>query len=460
MRSHLAATVMSIGLFVTIGLAVAAPALSAGPVAIVGAEIRTVSNGTIEDGVMLIEGGTITQVGTRDTVSVPPDAEVHDHSGHLVIPGLVDTHSHVGVYPRPSVPAHSDGNDLAKPVQPQLRAIDAIWQDDPGIRMATAGGVTTANIMPGSGSVVSGQTAYVKLRGNSIEEMLVANAGAESGVDDDVKGGMKMANGENPKRRGAAKGQAPASRMGIAALQRDLFVRAQAYQKKWASHLAKVSSGEETEAPDRDLELEPVVQILEGRRTVHHHTHRSDDILTVLRLQREFGFDLVLQHATEAWRVADKIARAGVPVSIIMLDSPGGKLEASRYRLDYGAILERAGVLVAIHTDDFVTPSRLFLRSGGLAVRGGMSEESALRALTLNPARMMKLDRRIGSLEGGKDADFVILSGAPFSVYTHVLETWIEGEPVFDRNDPTQRFYATGGYALGSEYPSLEENPR
>jgi imidazolonepropionase-like amidohydrolase len=460
MRSRLAATVMSIGLAGAIGLIGAAPALSAGPVAIVGAEIRTVSNGTIEDGVMLIEDGTITRVGTRDAVSIPPDAEVHDHSGHLVIPGLVDTHSHVGVYPRPSVPAHRDGNDLAKPVQPQLRAIDSIWQDDPGIRMATAGGVTTANIMPGSGSVVSGQTAYVKLRGNSIEEMLVANAGAESGVDDDVKGGMKMANGENPKRRGAAKGQAPASRMGIAALQRDLFVRAQAYQKKWASHLAKLASGEETEEPDRDLELEPVVQILEGRRTVHHHTHRSDDILTVLRLQREFGFDLVLQHATEAWRVADEIARAGVPVSIIMLDSPGGKLEASRYRLDYGAVLERAGVEVAIHTDDYITPSRLFLRSGGLAVRGGMSEESALRALTLTPARMMKLDHRIGSLEEGKDADFVILSGAPFSVYTHVLETWIEGERVFDRNDPAQRTYATGGYALGSGYPSLGEHAR
>jgi imidazolonepropionase-like amidohydrolase len=248
--------------------------------------------------------------------------------------------------------------------------------------------------------------------------------------------------------------------MGVAALQRDLFVRAQAHQQKWATHRDKLANGEETEAPGRDLELEPVVEILEGRRTVHHHTHRSDDILTVLRLQREFGFDLVLQHATEAWKVADEIARAGVGVSIILLDSPGGKLEASRYRASYGATLERAGIPVAIHTDDFITPSRLFLRSGALAVRAGMSEEGALRALTLAPAKMMRLDDRIGSIEVGKDADLVVISGAPFATDTRVLETWIEGERVFDRSDPAQRRYATGGYALGDDYPQRAEGTR
>ena len=432
-----------------------APGLTqAAPIAFVGAEIRTIANGTVEDGVVVVEDGLITQVGRRDEVEIPGDAELRDLRGRVLIPGLVDTHSHVGIYPRPAVPAHRDGNDPAKPVQPQLRAIDSIWPDDPGIRMATAGGITTANVMPGSGTVVSGQTAYLKFRGNSIEEMLIADSGGEG--DDEIKGGMKMANGENPKRRGAEKGQAPATRMGIAALQRDLFLRAEAYQKKWQKHRRAIAAGEESDAPERSLELEPVVQILEGRRTVHHHTHRSDDILTVLRLQREFGFDLVLQHATEAWKVADEIARAGVPVSIIMLDSPGGKLEASRYRLDYGATLERAGVRIAIHTDDFITPSRLFLRSGAMAVRGGMSEAGALRALTLEPARMLKLDDRIGSIEVGKDADLVVLSGAPFSIHTQVLETWIEGESVFDRSDAAQRRYATGGFALGDDYPALE----
>jgi imidazolonepropionase-like amidohydrolase len=436
-----------------IALAAAQPS-QAETIAFVGAEVRTVAHGTILDGVVVIEGSTIQAVGPRNAVEIPQHAEVHDLAGKVLIPGLVDTHSHVGIYPRPAVPAHRDGNDAAKPVQPQLRAIDAIWPDDPGIRMATAGGITTANIMPGSGTVVSGQTAYVKFRGNSIEAMLVHDTGGET--EDEIQGGMKMANGENPKRRGAAKGTAPATRMGIAALQRDLFIRAQAYQQKWSKHRAKVRNGEESEEPGRDLELEPIVEILEGRRTVHHHTHRSDDILTVLRLQREFGFDLVLQHATEAWKVAEEIARADVPVSIIMLDSPGGKLEASRYRLDYGATLEKAGVRVAIHTDDFITPSRLFLRSGALAVRGGMTREGALRALTLEAARMLHLDDRIGSIEPGKDADLVVLSGEPFSLYSQVLETWIEGERVFDRADPGDRRYATGGFALGDEYPQLQ----
>ncbi len=435
------------GLAVLALSAVPGASAQAAKIAFVGAEVRTVSGDTLEKGVVVIDRGRITQVGPVDQVKIPDDAEIRDVSGRVLIPGLVDTHSHIGVYPRPSVPAHSDGNDPAKPAQPQLSAIDAIWPDDPGVRMATAGGITTANIMPGSGTVVSGQTAYVKLRGNSIEEMLVAGPGAP------IQGGLKMANGENPKRRGAASGQAPATRMGIAGVQRDLFVRAQAYQDKWAKHKRLVASGKESEEPARDLELEPMVEVLDGRRTVHHHTHRSDDIQTVLRLQREFGFDLVLQHASEAWKVADEIADAGVPVSIIHLDSPGGKLESSEYRADYGAILEAAGVRVAIHTDDFITPSRLFLRSGAMAVRGGMSPKMALRALTLEPARMLRLEHRVGSIETGKDADLVLLSGDPFSVYTQVLETWIDGVQVFDRSDPAQRGYATGGFALGAAYP-------
>jgi imidazolonepropionase-like amidohydrolase len=444
-------SIFSVGLSLTLLHASACP-VGAQPIAFVGAEVYAVSAGSLR-GTVLIDGGRIIAVGPVDEIALPADADVRDLSGKVLIPGLVDSHSHVGIYPRPAVPAHSDGNDFSGPVQPQLRALDGIWPDDPGIRMAVAGGITTANIMPGSGSVVSGQTAYVKLRGNTIEEMLIAEP-------DDIQGGMKMANGENPKRRGAEKGSSPGTRSAIAALQRDLFIRARAYQKKWEVHRGKQARGEDSEAPERNLELEPIVEILEGRRTVHHHTHRSDDIVTVLRLKREFGFDLVLQHGTEAWKVADEIARAGVPISILMLDSPGGKLEASRYRLDYGATLERAGVLVAIHTDDFVTPSRLFLRSGALAVRGGMSEAGALRALTLNPARMMRLDERIGSIEVGKDADLVLLSGPPFALDTQVLETWIEGKRVFDRRDPLQRRYATGGFAVGDAYPEAPEVTR
>ncbi|MGH0034131.1 MAG: amidohydrolase [Myxococcota bacterium] len=441
-----APSALALALALALGPVGHAGVAAASEIAFVGARVLTVSHGAIDPGTVVVRDGRIAAVGPQAGVEVPAEARVHDLSGRVLIPGLVDTHSHIGIYPRPLVPAHLDGNDPSKAVQPQLRALDAIWPQDPGIAMARAGGITTANIMPGSGSVVSGQTAYVKLRGRSVEQMLVQ--------EDGVQGGLKMANGENPKRALGAKGKPPMTRMAIAALQRDLFHRAQVYLDKWARHEEKQAAGEDSEPPVRDLELEPVVEVLEGERIVHHHTHRSDDILSVLRLQREFGFPLVIQHGTEADRVIDEIREAGVPVSAIVLDSPGGKLEVADYRADYVASLERAGIEVAIHTDDFVTDSRLFLRSGALAVRAGMSEPGALRALTLAGARMLRLDDRVGSIEVGKDADLVVLSGPPFRVDTRVLETWIEGERVFSFADPDQRSWATGGWPHGVVPPA------
>jgi imidazolonepropionase-like amidohydrolase len=419
-----------------LSLALDAGSARAGVVVLRGAEIRTVSHGTLAAGTLVVQDGKILAVGPPDEIALPADAQVRDVSGLVIVPGLVDTHSHVGIYPKPAVAAHADGNELTGAVQSRLRAIDAIWPDDPGIRMALAGGITTANIMPGSGNVAGGQTAYVKLRGRSVEAMLIQKEG--------VQGGLKMANGENPKTVYAAKGQTPSTRMANAAIARDLFVRATQYREKRRRSEAKQAK-DDAEPPARDLELEPVVEVLEGKRTVHFHTHRADDIRTVLRLQEEFGFDLVLQHATEAYELADELARRQLPVSLLVTDSPGGKYEFLHYRMETPGILERAGVLVAIHTDDPVTHSRLFLRSGALAVRGGMSEDGALAALTLNGAKMLWLDDRLGSLDPGKDADFVVLSGPPFSASTRVLETWIEGERVFQRSDPAQRRWATGG---------------
>jgi imidazolonepropionase-like amidohydrolase len=393
-----------------------------------GPDVLTGAGPRISGGRIVVRDGKIAALGPAETVSVPAGAQIVDCRGKLVIPGLVDTHSHVGIFPRPRVPAHADGNEASAPLQSAVRALDAIWPDDPGIRMARAGGVTTANIMPGSGNPVGGQTAYVKLRGATVEEMLIPGA----------TGGLKMANGENPKR-----GKAPRTRMAVAARQRALFVNAQAYRKKWQ----RWGNDDDKPPPARDLALEPIVEVLEGQRTVHYHTHRADDIMSALRLREEFGFDLVLQHASEAFAVADQIAAARVPVSIIVVDSPGGKHEMIRLRFANGEELERAGVRVAIHTDDPITSSRLFLRAAALSVRGGMSPDAALRAVTLEAARLLRLDQRLGSLEVGKDADLVVLSGEPFSVYTRVLETWIEGERVFDRSDPIDRIYATGGFA-------------
>ncbi len=203
--------------------------------------------------------------------------------------------------------------------------------------------------------------------------------------------------------------------------------------------------------PARDLHLESLAEAMQGKRIVHHHTHRHDDIMTVLRLSQEFGFQVVLHHVSEGWKVADQIAQAGAPCSMIVLDSPGGKLEARYLLPKTGRILEDAGVRVAFHTDDWITDSRYFMRMAAMAVRAGMSRQKALEGLTIAGAEMIGLQDRIGSLEPGKDADFVVLDGDPLSIYTKVRQTYVEGQVVFDRSDPQDYLYAVGGYGAGHD---------
>ncbi len=402
--------------------------------AFVGGRIITVSGEVVENGVLLLRGNKIANVGPLDRVLVPAGVPVEDVSGKVIIPGLVDTHSHIG---------QVEGGDRSAPIQPDVRVMDSINVRHPSFQRAQAGGITTANIMPGSGHLMSGQTLYLKLRdGDVIDDLLLFTP------DGRIAGGMKMANGTNSRRDPPF----PGTRAKSAALVREQFIKAQEYRDKIAR------AGEDPEKmPDRDLAMEALVEVLEGKRIVHHHTHRHDDVLTIFRLREEFGFQVVLHHVSDAWKVADEIAAAGVPSSIILVDSPGGKLEARYLLFESGAALERAGALVAFHTDDYITDSRLFLRQPALGVRAGMSREVALQAVTLAPAKMMDLDDRIGSLQAGKDADFVILSGDPFSVYTRVLETWVEGVKVFDRDNEEDRLIAEGGYGAGNpRFESLD----
>jgi len=388
-----------------------------------GATLLPIASGPIQNGVLVVQGGKIVAVGGPET-AVPADAQVHDVTGRVIMPGLVDTHSHIG---------GGDGGDQSSPMHPAVRILDTIDPRNPGIRRARAGGVTTANVMPGSGLLMSGQTAYLKLRDtHSIDGLLFCSDPVR-----DVCGGLKMANGTNP--RGSA--PQPGTRARAAAIVRDRFVKAREYRAK-----VSAARGDASKLPARDLEMETLAEVLDGKRVVHFHTHRADDVLTAMRLAEEFGFRMVLQHVSEAHRVADRIAQARVPASIIILDSPGGKLETAGFSNVNGAALERMGVAVAFHTDDGITDSRFFLRSAGMGVRYGMSREKALEALTLAPARMLDLEDRIGSLERGKDADFIVLTGDPLSVYTHVEQTWVEGSKLFDRADPEQRKLAVGGY--------------
>jgi imidazolonepropionase-like amidohydrolase len=399
-------------------------------VAYTGATVINADGRTINDGVLVVERGKIVAVGPGASTRVPAGARVVELKGKVVMPGLVDTHSHVG---------GGAGADGSAPIQPDVRILDAVNVRDTGLMRARAGGITTVNIMPGSGHLLSGQTVYIKLRrGSVIEDLAIRDAAGN------IAGGIKMANGTNPMRPGST-GPFPGTRAREASLMREQLVRAQEYREK-----VRRAGADKSKLPPRDLAMEALSEALEGRRVVHFHTHRHDDILTAVRLSKEFGFRLVLHHVTEGWKVADQIARANVPASITIIDAPGGKLEAVDTRLENAAMLDRAGVTVAIHTDDYITDSRLLLRSAALAVRGGMPREKAVYSLTLAGARMLDLQDRTGSLEVGKDADFIVLSGDPFSVYTHVLETYVEGVKVFDRADKQDRLYATGGYGAGA----------
>lgn len=398
------------------------------PRAFVGAKIIPIVGPEIPRGTLLVDRGKIVAVGSVDAVTIPAGAERIDVSGKTVMPGLVDTHSHIGGI---------GAADSSSPIQPDAREYDAINVRDSGFRRAVAGGLTTLNIMPGSGHLLSGQTVYVKLRGgNVIEDIMIRQP------DGAVAGGIKMANGTNSMREKPF----PETRSKSAALVRERYIKAQEYRDKIAK-----AAGDPEKMPPRDIGMDALVEVLEGKRMVHHHTHRHDDIITVLRLSKEFGFRVVLHHVSEAWKVADEIAAAGVGCSVIQVDSPGGKLEASELMLETGGVLERAGVKVAYHTDDWINDSRFFFREAALGVRAGMSRDAALKSLTIHGAEMLDLGDRVGSLEAGKDADFIVLGGDPFSVYTHVLQTWVEGKKVFDRDDPKDRLYAVGGYGAGRE---------
>jgi len=388
------------------------------------ATIHPVGSPVISDAAMVIADNKIVAVGTSAEVATPAGAIEHDLRGKVIIPGMVDSHSHLG---GPS------GGDNSDPLDPAARSLDSIDVMSRGFWRARAGGITTVNVMPGSGHLMSGQTTYLKIRRDParIEDWLFCDDPVNG-----VCGSMKMANGTNSIREKPF----PGTRSRSAALQRKLFIEAQNYQAK----LARAEAG--GDPVPRDLRLEAVLQILNGERRVQFHTHRHNDIMTVLRLSQEFDFDPVIQHGSDAWKVADEIAAAGLPVSLTFIDSPGGKEEALGWNMEAAAILDAAGVDVSFNTDDYILDSRLFLRYAAIAVRNGMPPAKALEGLTLAGARALELEDRVGSLEAGKDADFVVLSGPPFSTYTDVEQTWVEGAVVFDRANPEHRKFATGGF--------------
>ena len=382
---------------------------------------------TIEGGIVLIDDGRIVGVGTD--VEVPTDAETIDASGQVVMPGMIDAHCHTGVFGDGVGSIHSDGNEMTDPITPHLRAIDAIHPEDIAFKDLREAGVTTINTGPGSGNLIGGQTVAIKTAGRTVDEMLVA-----------FPVGMKMALGENPKRVYGEQKKTPSTRMGNAATLREWLVKAQGYLDKGARHAKKltdfqagVEGAAEPEPFEIDLKLEALAQVLRREIPAHIHAHRADDIMTAIRIAEEFELDLVLIHATEGYKIADILAKRMIPCVPGPILFSRSKVELRDMTPRNAGILANAGVKVAIQTDQ-MSAVRYLRLDAAVAVNEGMSDDDALRAITLTPAEVLGIDDRVGSLEAGKDADIVILSAHPLDVaHGRVQRVLIGGETVFSR---------------------------
>jgi imidazolonepropionase-like amidohydrolase len=406
------------------------PAASGESTAITGGYVVPVEGEPIPGGTVLVIDGRIAAVGGPD-LKPPIGFSTVDATGKWVLPGLVDAHTHLGAREEGEGWAGHDTNELTGPVQAQVRVLDAINPADEGFRDAIAGGVLAAGVMPGSGNPIGGQTVAIRCWGLTIDDMVLRSPA-----------GMKSALGENPKRALGERRVNPSSRLGTAAAIRSALVEAAAYLAK--AEDSKNHSAERTVAsPPRDLKLEALARVLRREIPWRQHCHRADDIATGLRLAAEFGYDLVLDHCTEGYLLASKIAAAGVPVVTGPLITARSKVELRNRTMANPGLLAAAGIPVAIATDHPVVPIHLLIVQAALAVKEGMDRDAALRAVTITPAQIMRVDDRIGSLVPGKDADLVIWSGDPFDLMSRAEVAYIAGREIY-RYDPASR---TGVFA-------------
>ncbi|MDA8321726.1 MAG: amidohydrolase [Actinomycetota bacterium] len=385
-------------------------------VAITGGRIVPVTSDPIERGTVLIEDGKIVAVGPD--VPVPDGARVIDAGGSWVLPGFIEAHGHVGVHEEAEGWAGQDTNEMTDPVTAHVRALDAINPADLGFRDAIGGGVLAVNVNPGSGNPIGGQTVALKCWGRTVDEMVLRQPS-----------GLKSALGENPKRVYGDKKQTPSTRLGTAAVIRGAFVDA-------ANYLARIEAEErkpeaDRKHVDRDLKLEALGRVLRREIPWRQHCHRADDIATALRIAEEFGYDLVIDHGTEAYLLADILAARDIPVIIGPLFTSRSKVELRNRSLANPGRLDQAGVTIAITTDHPVVPINFLVHQASLAVKEGLNSETALRALTINPARIVGIADRIGSIEPGKDADLAIWSGDPLDVLSRVQRAFINGAQVY-----------------------------
>ena len=402
------------------------------------ATVLTAARGRLENTDILIENGKISRIGKN--LKADANARVIDATGKFVTPGIIDCHSHAML---------DDVNEFSYSVTSMTRMRDVLNPTDTDIYRALAGGVTALHLLHGSANSIGGQNVVVKIKyGRPVEEFLIP----------DAPPGIKFALGENPKRshgqvQPGQQRRYPATRMGVEETIRDAFVRARDYKAAWDDYNARLKRNEKNLiAPRRDLELEPIVEILEGKRFVHSHGYRAEEFLMLLNLAEEFGFRIrTLQHGLEAYKIAPEIARHGAGVSIFV-DNWAYKIEAYDAIPYNAAILWKNGIVVSINSDSNERVRRLNLEAAKVVKYGDVPEEEALKMITLNPAKQLGIDRRTGSIEEKKDADLVIWSAHPFSTYARAEMTMIEGETYFDREKDL-----AGRAALEKERADLEK---
>jgi len=404
----------------------AAPTLAAPEVMLVGGTVLTAAGSTFEGGWVHLVDGLIAGVGDGPAPDAP-DAHRIELEGAWVTPGLIDTHSHLGVYPSPGARAHSDGNEATSPSTPGVWAEHSFWPQDPGLQRALEGGVTTIQVLPGSANLVGGRGVVIHL---------VPTRGSRAMRLEGAPETLKMACGENPKRVYGDKG-GPSTRMGNLRGQRQAYLDAIAYKKSWDDYLAKADDDPEAKAPDRDLDKETLVGVLEGRVLPQIHCYRADDMLSMVQLSDEMGFSIrSFHHALEAYKIRDVLAEHGI-ASSTWADWWGFKLEAFDGIPENAGLLTEAGARAIIHSDSSEGIQRLnqeaskaywSARHAGLA----LTEEQALQWVTLNPAWALGVDDQVGTLEVGKRADVVVWDQHPFSVYASTQLVFVDGALVHD----------------------------
>src|SRR2546430_357661 len=395
------------------------------------ATIMTAAGQEIQGGSILWRDGRIVSVGTGAQVQAPADAVVVDGTGKWVTPGVIDVHSHLGVYAAPGTFAESDGNEATQPVTAEVWAEHSFWPQDPQIPLAIAGGVTTIQALPGSANLIGGRSAVLKLvPARSVQEMKFPGAHY----------GLKMACGENPKRVYGQRG-GPSTRMGNVAGYRAAWIRAQDYRRKWD----KWNADHKGDPPTRDLGLETLAEVLRGNMLVHNHCYRADEMAQMIDIAHEFGYKIrSFHHGVEAYKIGDLLAKEGISASI-WADWGSFKMEALDAVKANMALVDHAGARVIVHSDDPSGSQRLNQEAAKAMEAGAeiglpVSEEQAIKWLTINPAWALGLDDKIGSLEAGKNADVILWTGDPFSVYSKPEKVWIDGALLYDRTDSSEQW--------------------